>query len=133
MPSEAEDKQQEVQVRREPGQGEEKQKGPILGDVPAAGWKAAAGALSSIADVDPYSIEDARAVMAKREVQKKEKVPLFEMRRQVQLTFDALGKWYLELESVKALASYARVKKSPWLISMPYSATDRSGGCAIRD
>lgn len=66
--------------------------------------------LSSIADVDPYSIEDARAVMAKREVQKKEKVPLFEMRRQVQLTFDALGKWYLELESVKALASFPRVK-----------------------
>ena len=67
-------------------------------------------ALSGMADVDPYSLEDARAVNAKRQVQRKEKVPVFEMRPESKSTFKKLEEWYLKLESVKALASNARVK-----------------------
>jgi integrase len=65
--------------------------------------------LSAIADVDPCSIEDARAVNAKRQVQRKER-DVFNMLPQASLTFNELAKWYLGLESVKQLASLARIK-----------------------
>jgi hypothetical protein len=66
--------------------------------------------LQNIADVDPYSIEDARAVDSKRQVQRKEKVPIFEMRPESKITFLKLAEWYLALESVKSLASYKRIE-----------------------
>ena len=65
--------------------------------------------LQSIADVDPYSIEDAKAVNAKRQVQRKER-DVFNMLPAASLSFDELTQWYLDLESVKALSSYVRVK-----------------------
>jgi len=75
--------------------GEEKQKVRYWWR-PATGRKAASGSPLSIADVDPYSIEDARAVMAKREVQKKEKVPLFRNAAAGAVPW-CDGKWYLRL------------------------------------
>jgi integrase len=65
--------------------------------------------LQNIADVDPYSIGDARAVNSKRQVQRKER-DVFNMLPAASLSFDELTRWYLDLESVKALSSYARVK-----------------------
>jgi integrase len=65
--------------------------------------------LKNIADVDPYSIEDARAVDGKRKVQRKER-DVFNMQPAASLSFDKLAEWYFGLESVKALSSFERVK-----------------------
>jgi len=55
-----------------------------------------------------YSIEEARAADGKRRVQKKER-RIFDMLPEADMTFDELAEWYLGLEKVKALASFARV------------------------
>jgi integrase len=59
--------------------------------------------------VDPYSIEDARAVLSKRTVQKKEK-RFFDLLPEATMTFRELAEWYLSLEKVKALTSFKTVK-----------------------
>lgn len=51
------------------------------------------------------SIEDAKAADGKRKVQKKEN-RIFEMIPESEISFSELTKWYVELESVRALAMY---------------------------
>ena len=59
-----------------------------------------------------YSIEDARAAEGKRLAQKKENPGILEKAPSERLTFDELATWYLELPSVKRLASYRRVTQA---------------------
>jgi integrase len=56
-----------------------------------------------------YSIEEARDADGKRRVQKREN-RIFEMLPEATMTFNELAKWYLGLKSVRALASYERVR-----------------------
>ena len=64
--------------------------------------------VDAIEDLDGYSIDDARAAEAKRKVQKKEN-RVMDMLPESKLTFEDLSDWYLDLSSVKKLASYDRV------------------------
>lgn len=65
--------------------------------------------VSAIEDLDGYSIEDARTAMSKRTVQKKEN-RILEMLPENKVTFQELTEWYIDLKTVKNLASYNRVK-----------------------
>ncbi len=56
-----------------------------------------------------YSIEEAKAAHGKRRGQKKEN-RIFDMLPESKMTFNELADWYLNLKSVKKLASYNRVK-----------------------
>jgi len=56
------------------------------------------------------SIEEARDADGKRRVQKREN-RIFEMLPEANMTFNELAEWYLNLKSVKILASY---KRSVW-------------------
>jgi integrase len=59
--------------------------------------------------LDPYSIMDARDAESKRLVQKKEK-RLFDMLPESKITFSELADWYKDLEQIKKLSSFKRVK-----------------------
>lgn len=59
--------------------------------------------------LDPYSITDAREALSKRVVQKKER-RIFDMLPESEINFDELSKWYLNLKTVKKLASYDRIE-----------------------
>ena len=61
--------------------------------------------VGSFDDLSPYSIEDAKKAMAKRNIQKAEN-RILDIKQDTKLTFSDLSKWYLGLEGVKALASY---------------------------
>ena len=61
--------------------------------------------------VNSYSIESAREMHSKRVVQKKEN-KIFDIKPDTKMTFNELAEWYLDLEKVKALSSYWRVKLS---------------------
>lgn len=56
-----------------------------------------------------YSIEEARDAEGKRKSQKREG-RIFDMLPQAKLTFKELSKWYLNLEKVKAIKTYWRIK-----------------------
>ena len=56
-----------------------------------------------------YSIAEARDADGKRRVQKKEN-RIFDMLPEAKMTFNELAGWYLNLNSVKRLASYERVQ-----------------------
>ena len=58
-------------------------------------------------DLDPYSITDAKAALAKRQVQKRER-RILDMLPEYEMTFDELAKWYLNLKSVRKLAAFDR-------------------------
>jgi len=60
-------------------------------------------------DLDAFSIDDAVDAMAKRRVQKRER-KLFDELPETTMTFTELTKWYLDLEKIKALASYDIIK-----------------------
>jgi integrase len=60
-------------------------------------------------DLNGYSIEDANKALSKRVVQKAEK-RLMDVKPEFQTSFRELTEWYLDLESVKALASYKTIK-----------------------
>ncbi|MBC8462520.1 MAG: site-specific integrase [Deltaproteobacteria bacterium] len=62
-------------------------------------------------DLNQYSIEDARKVHSKRVVQKAEN-RILDIKPDTKMTFNELTEWYLNLEKVKALSSYWRVKMS---------------------
>ena len=47
-------------------------------------------------DLDPYSITDAKAALAKRQVQKRER-RILDMLPEFEMTFDELAQWYLNL------------------------------------
>jgi integrase len=68
-------------------------------------------ALSKFSDVDPYSITDAKAVLSKRIVQRKEK-RIFDIKPESTMTFTELTTWYLGLDSVKELHSYFQISNS---------------------
>jgi integrase len=70
-----------------------------------SGGKQRRESLSGYADIDPYSITDAKKALAKREIQKKEK-RFFDTLSESTMTFQELTNWYLDLGKVKALASY---------------------------
>jgi integrase len=55
-----------------------------------------------------YSIEEARDADGKRRVQKREN-RIFDMLPEANMTFNELAEWYLNLKSVKRLASHKRV------------------------
>jgi integrase len=61
-------------------------------------------------EVVGYSIEDARAAEGKRKAQKRENPKVLEMLSDNKTTFSKLAEWYLNLESVKRLATYERVE-----------------------
>jgi integrase len=57
------------------------------------------------------SIDEARDAEGKRRGQKREN-RIFDIKPEVKMTFNELTKWYLDLEKVKALASYWRIEIS---------------------
>lgn len=59
--------------------------------------------------LDGYSINDAKEAVAKRVVQKKER-RIFDMLPASEITFTELTKLYLELKTVKKLASFGDIK-----------------------
>lgn len=61
-------------------------------------------------EVVGYSIEDARAAEGKRKAQKKENPKVLEIAADNKTTFSNLAEWYLNLESVKKLATYERAE-----------------------
>ncbi len=65
--------------------------------------------VGSFEELNGYSIEDAQIAESKRKTQKREN-RLLDIKPDVKMTFDELTKWYLNLESVKALASYDIIK-----------------------
>ena len=73
------------------------------------GGKQRKEAVASFADLNPYSIEDARTAEAKRTVQKKER-RLLEILPEYNMTFSELAEWYLELKKVKNKAYYPTLK-----------------------
>ncbi len=66
-------------------------------------------AVGSFEGLNPYSLKDAEKALAKRVVQRTEK-RLFDMLPGVDVTFVELTEWYLDLKSVKKLATYETVK-----------------------
>ncbi|MDY6986946.1 MAG: tyrosine-type recombinase/integrase [Thermodesulfobacteriota bacterium] len=66
-------------------------------------------ALAGFKDVDPTSIEDAKAAEAKRKVQKREK-HIFDIKPEARMTFQELTAWYVGLEKVKATKSFWRTR-----------------------
>jgi hypothetical protein len=58
-----------------------------------------------------YSIAEARAADGKRKAQKREN-RIFDMLPESKMTFSELTEWYMNLEPVKALASYRRIESS---------------------
>jgi hypothetical protein len=56
-----------------------------------------------------YSIEEARDAEGKRRSQKREN-RIFDVKPDAKMSFNELTKWYLTLESVKALARYPILK-----------------------
>jgi integrase len=65
--------------------------------------------VSAFERLDPYSIKDARDAESKRIVQKREH-RIFDMLPASVITFTELAKWYLDLKTVKKLASYGDLK-----------------------
>jgi integrase len=65
--------------------------------------------VASFEGLNPYSIKDANDALSKRQVQKKEK-RIFDMLPESQMTFKELTDWYLDLEKVRALASFGIIK-----------------------
>jgi integrase len=63
-------------------------------------------------DMDGYSIEDARTADAKRKVSKAEGRLMLDVLQQSKITFEELSEWYLDLQSIKSLSSYDRVKQA---------------------
>jgi integrase len=57
----------------------------------------------------PLGIEEARAAEGKRKAQKYENPGILEKVPAERMTFDELAAWYLDLKSVKALASFKRL------------------------
>jgi integrase len=62
-------------------------------------------------NLDPYSIMDAKAALAKRQVQRRER-RLFDMLPESEMTFDELAKWFLNLKSVRKLAAFERYEQA---------------------
>lgn len=60
-------------------------------------------------ELNGYSIEDARKADAKRTVQKAEN-RIMDIKPDSKMTFRNFSEWYLDLEKVKALASYATIR-----------------------
>jgi len=61
-------------------------------------------------DGRPGGIEEARAAEGKRKAQKKENPTILEKVPAERMTFNELAEWYLDLKSIKKLASYRRVQ-----------------------
>lgn len=62
-------------------------------------------------DGRPGGIEEARAAEGKRKAQKVENPSILERVPAERMTFAELAEWYLELKSVKKLASYDRIRQ----------------------
>ncbi len=77
-------------------------------DYPLPDGKMRRESVGSFEGLDAYSIEDAKAALAKRTVQKREK-RIFDMLPGTDLIFDELTRWYLELPDVEKLRSYKDV------------------------
>ena len=61
-------------------------------------------------DGRPLGIEEAKAAEGKRKAQKKENPTILEKVPAERMTFAELSEWYLDLNPVKKLASYERIK-----------------------
>jgi integrase len=67
--------------------------------------------VDTIEGLSGCSIEDARDAFAQKRVHKREK-KLFDVKKDTEMTFNQLTEWYLELEKVKALASFDTIQYS---------------------
>ena len=65
--------------------------------------------VNAMKDLDGYSIDDAKAAYAKRQVEKREN-RILDIKQDTKMTFRELAEWYLDLETVKALASFNTIK-----------------------
>jgi len=65
--------------------------------------------VGKFADLNPFNIKDAEKALSKRTVQKAEN-RILDMLPESTMTFSELAAWYLNLASVKKLASYPRIK-----------------------
>jgi len=65
--------------------------------------------VGSFEELNGYSIEDARIAEGKRKTQKREN-RLLDVKKDTKMTFNELTEWYLNLEKVRALASYGTIK-----------------------
>ncbi|MFC1824496.1 integrase [Thermodesulfobacteriota bacterium] len=79
--------------------------------------------VSSFEGLNGFSIEAARTAESKKKVQKAEK-RLMDIKEDSRMTFRELTDWYLELEMVKALASY-------WLVDLCLKKFNKIFGDAI--
>lgn len=79
-------------------------------DYPLGNGKRRRESVGSFEGLDPYSITDAKAALAKRTVQKHEK-RIFEMLPDSVMTFQELTDWYLNLKKVRKIKSYDRIKQ----------------------
>lgn len=68
-------------------------------------------AVGALEDLDPYSIEDAKAALAKRRVQKKER-RVMDILPDAKMTFDELTQWHLSQDTVKALAYFKTLRSN---------------------
>lgn len=67
--------------------------------------------IGKYADVDPYSLDDAKDALSKRRTQGREK-KLFDVRVEADMTFKEISDWYIGLDTVKVLDSYYQVTNS---------------------
>ena len=67
--------------------------------------------VGNIEEMNGYSIEDAKKTESKYKVLKTEN-KLFDIKPDSKMRFNELTEWYLNLESVKVLASYNTIKYS---------------------
>ena len=67
--------------------------------------------VGSFEELNGYSIEDARIAESKRKIQKREN-RLLDIKPDAKMSFNELTEWYLNLEKVKALASYDTLRIS---------------------
>lgn len=66
--------------------------------------------VGNLPDGRPAGIEEARAAEGKRKAQKVENPTILERVPAERMTFNELSEWYLNLKSVKKLASYRRIQ-----------------------
>ena len=65
--------------------------------------------VGALEGLKPFSITDAKDALAKRMVQKKER-RIHDMLPESNITFKELTDWYIDLKTVKKLASYPRIE-----------------------
>lgn len=100
-----------MQMRRKSGPIQKQKKVRYWIDYPLPNGKVRLESVGAFEGLNAYSITDAKAALAKRTVQRREK-RILEMLPESTMTFQELTDWDLELKTVKKLKSYVRVKQA---------------------